>query len=131
MKNLIKIEEAAMFAFSIYLFSLTDFAWWVYLVLILAPDVGMAGYLAGNKIGAWTYNIFHHKAIAVIVLCLGWYFSMEGMALAGIILFGHASMDRMFGYGLKYSDSFHHTHLGNIGNDKSSDQTAVKLKNKI
>jgi hypothetical protein len=24
-------------------------------------------------------------------------------------------MDRIFGYGLKYSDSFYHTHLGMIG----------------
>ncbi len=115
MKNLIKLEEAAMFAFSIYLFSLTDFAWWVYLVLILVPDIGIAGYLFNNKIGAWTYNLFHHKAIAVLVLCLGWYFSNEWVALSGIILFGHASMDRMFGYGLKYPESFHHTHLGKIG----------------
>jgi hypothetical protein len=34
------------------------------------------------------------------------------MQLAGVILFGHSSMDRIFGYGLKYSDSFQHTHLG-------------------
>ena len=34
--------------------------------------------------------------------------------LPGIILFGHASMDRIFGYGLKFSDNFKHTHLGNL-----------------
>ncbi len=112
MKNIIKLEEAAMFALSIYLFSLTDFAWWWFLVLILAPDIGMLGYLAGNRVGATTYNLFHHKAIALVVLVAGWYLSAPWVLLAGIILFGHSSMDRIFGYGLKYPDSFHHTHLG-------------------
>jgi hypothetical protein len=30
-------------------------------------------------------------------------------------MLGHSSADRILGYGLKYSDSFHHTHLGWIG----------------
>lgn len=117
MKNLIKIEEAAMFGFSIFLFAQTDFAWWWYIVLILTPDIGMLGYVAGNKIGAFTYNLFHHKAVAIIILCFGWYLSNEWMELAGIILFGHASLDRIFGYGLKYNDSFQHTHLGWLHSD--------------
>ena len=115
MKNLIKLEEAAMFGFSIVLFNMTDFAWWWYLILILAPDIGMLGYLAGNKIGAWTYNLFHHKAVALLVLCLGWSIGSFWLELIGIILFGHSSLDRIFGYGLKYLDGFKHTHLGRIG----------------
>nr|WP_317038961.1 DUF4260 family protein [Urechidicola croceus] len=35
--------------------------------------------------------------------------------MIGIILFGHASFDRMLGYRLKNSDSFNNTHLGKIG----------------
>jgi hypothetical protein len=115
MKNLIKIEEAAMFGFSIILFTQTEFAWWWYALLILAPDIGMLGYLAGNKIGAWMYNLFHHKAVGLLVLSLGWYISNEWVELAGIILFGHSSLDRILGYGLKYMDSFKHTHLGWLG----------------
>lgn len=116
MKNLIKIEEAAMFGFSIVLFSFTDFAWWWYPILILTPDIGMIGYLAGTKIGAFTYNLFHHKAVALLVLCIGWYIAKPGLELAGIILLGHSSLDRIFGYGLKYYDSFQHTHLGWLTN---------------
>jgi hypothetical protein len=37
------------------------------------------------------------------------------MEIAGIILFTHISFDRVLGYGLKYSDSFHNTHMGIIG----------------
>jgi hypothetical protein len=111
MKIILKIEEAAMFGFSIYLFSLTDFAWWWYLILILVPDIGMLGYLAGTRTGAAVYNIFHHKALALMILCAGWMAEVPWMVIAGIILFGHASLDRMLGFGLKYPDSFQHTHL--------------------
>lgn len=115
MKNLIKLEEVAMFGFSIVLFSMTSFAWWWYPILILTPDIGMIGYLAGSKVGAFTYNLFHHKAVAILILCLGWFFGSFWLELIGIILFGHSSLDRILGYGLKYLDSFKHTHLGRIG----------------
>jgi len=115
MKNLVKLEELAMFGFSIFLFSLTDFQWWWYLVLILAPDIGMIGYAFGTKVGAFTYNLTHHKAIALVVLTAGWVLENEWTLLFGIILFGHSSLDRILGYGLKFDDDFKHTHLGRIG----------------
>jgi hypothetical protein len=118
-KNTIRIEEAGMFSLSIFLFSQTGFAWWWYPVLILLPDLGMLGYLAGNRAGAFTYNLFHHKAIAIGIFSLGWYLGIPWIELGGIILFGRSSMDRMLDYGLKYTDSFQHTHLGWLkkGND--------------
>ena len=115
MNTLIKLEEVAMFALSIFLFSHLHFDWWWYPAFILTPDISMLGYLAGPKIGAYSYNLFHHKAIALIVLCFGILFTNELLLFSGIILFGHSSMDRIFGYGLKYTDSFHNTHLGRIG----------------
>ncbi len=114
MNAIIKIEELFMFLASIVLFNQTDYSWWVFLALILAPDIGMLGYVISTKVGAVVYNIFHHKGIAIAILCLGWYFKKPIVELSGIILFGHASMDRIFGYGLKFSDSFKHTHLGEL-----------------
>lgn len=112
MKTTLKIEEFALFAASVYLFSLTDFVWWWFPVLLLLPDIGMLGYLVNTKVGAVSYNIFHHRALAIVVLGFGWLMQMPWVELAGIILFAHIAMDRVFGYGLKYPDSFHHTHLG-------------------
>jgi hypothetical protein len=112
MKTILRLEEAAMFALSIYAFSTTDFAWWWYLVLILVPDIGMLGYLVNTKVGALTYNLFHLKFLGIALYVTGIYFDNSWTELAGIIIFGHASMDRMIGYGLKHEDSFHHTHLG-------------------
>ncbi|MEO9482972.1 MAG: DUF4260 domain-containing protein [Ekhidna sp.] len=114
MKNLIKLEELAMFLLSIYLFSFLDYSWWVYLIFILTPDIGMLGYLVNPGLGATTYNLFHHKGIALIVGFLGFWWRIPELQLAGVILFGHASMDRILGYGLKFNDNFKHTHLGNL-----------------
>ena len=61
MKTIIKLEEVLMFVLGIYLFNQLDYAWWWFLVLILAPDIGMLGYLFGNRAGAFTYNLFHHS----------------------------------------------------------------------
>ena len=115
MKQLIQLEELALFGLGIYLFNLLGFAWWWFPVLILAPDVSFLGYAAGNKMGAWVYNLFHHRGIAVIVYLLGIYIANTYIQLAGVILFSHSSMDRMFGYGLKYESGFKFTHLGEIG----------------
>jgi hypothetical protein len=82
----------------------------------------MLGYLAGDKVGALCYNLFHHKAIAIMVFVLGLMIQLPGdiadkdwLINLGIILFGHSSMDRFFGYGLKYENGFKFTHLGEIG----------------
>jgi hypothetical protein len=115
MKNLLLLEEVALFGFSIFIFNQTSFAWWWYPAFILAPDLGMIGYLVNPKVGALTYNFLHHRAIAVAVLCAGYVYTQPWVWLAGIIMLGHISMDRVFGYGLKYSDSFFNTHLGKIG----------------
>lgn len=122
MKTLLILEEVALLGFSIFLFQQTSFEWWWYPALILVPDVGMMGYLVNPGIGALTYNLFHHKAIAVAVLCAGFVYTQPWVVLSGIILLGHASMDRIFGYGLKYPDSFFNTHLGMIGPAKGKEK---------
>lgn len=116
MKTLIKLEEFAMLILGIYLYNYLDFQWWWFLVLILAPDIGMLGYLFGPKTGAASYNIFHHKGVAIAIFLIGSYLSLPLVQLTGVILFSHSAMDRLFGYGLKYDKGFKYTHLGEIGN---------------
>ena len=115
MKTLIKLEEAALFLLGIYFFSLLDYAWWWFLVLILVPDFSMLGYLFGNKAGAWAYNFFHHRGVAILIYLTGLYYNNQLVQLIGVIWFAHSSMDRLFGYGLKYEKGFKFTHLGEVG----------------
>lgn len=115
MKKLIRLEELAMFLFASFLFLNTNFDWWWFPVLILIPDVSMIGYAVNNKFGAYLYNFFHHKGLALFLYGIGFFFESPGVELAGIILFAHSSMDRLFGYGLKFNNSFYNSHLGKIG----------------
>lgn len=115
MKTAIKLEEAAMLLLGIFGFSLLNYEWWWFLVLFLAPDLGMIGYAFGNKPGAFLYNLCHHKGIAILLFFTGSFFAIPILQLLGIILFSHASFDRMLGYGLKYEKGFKYTHLGIIG----------------
>lgn len=115
MNTILKIEELFLFLLGVYLFSLLNYEWWWFLVLILTPDIGMLGYLLNTKIGALAYNLCHHKGLAIAIYLWGVYLSIPVCQLIGIIVFSHASMDRIFGYGLKYSKGFRYTHLGEIG----------------
>lgn len=125
MKNILKLEEAGMLLLAVFLYyTQLHFNNWLYWALFLLPDIGVIGYLVNTKAGAFTYNIFHHKAIAIIVFIAGWWMHSEVLELAGLVLFGHASFDRMVGYGLKYNDSFSNTHLGLIGKAKLNKQAA-------
>ncbi|MFH5831902.1 DUF4260 domain-containing protein [Halalkalibaculum sp. DA3122] len=121
MKTLVRLEELGMLLLSIVLFSTTGYPWWWFLLLILVPDISMIGYGAGTKVGAFIYNLFHHRGIAVLIYLVGYYLIDSTTQMIGIILFAHSSMDRMLGYGLKHADSFKHTHLGWIGNKNGSE----------
>lgn len=118
MKTTLQLEEIAMLGLGIYLFSLLSYPWWLFLALFLVPDIGMLGYIINNKVGALSYNIFHHKGIAILIYITGIYISNELVQLSGIILFTHAAFDRILGYGLKYEKGFKFTHLGKIGKKK-------------
>ena len=118
MKTLFKIEEAAMLGLCIYILVSLKVPWWAYILLAVGPDISMLGYLMGNKAGADCYNLFHHKGIAIAVFMIGIILNDPAgdiVSTAGIVLFGHSSMDRMFGYGLKLQQGFKYTHLGIIG----------------
>lgn len=117
MKNLLRIEEAAMLGLAIYLNSYLPFEGWVFWALFLTPDLGMLGYLINTKVGAVMYNLLHHKGIAIACYLAGYFLVIHELTLSGVVLFGHSSFDRVFGYGLKYLDNFKNTHLGWIGSE--------------
>ncbi|MBL7920206.1 MAG: DUF4260 domain-containing protein [Bacteroidia bacterium] len=118
MSFVLKLEEMAVFALCVFLFSKLNFAWWWFPALLLIPDIGMIGYLINPKVGALTYNVMHHRLLAAGIAVYAFTSGSENWKLMAIILFAHISFDRIFGYGLKHSDSFSNTHLGIIGKGK-------------
>lgn len=114
MNSHLKFEYATLLVLSVFLFSLLPYVWWWYPTLFLVPDVGIIGYALNPRAGAWTYNLFHSLATGILLYLLGLYTYTSFLALAGVIIIGHAGFDRLLGYGLKFQDSFKHTHLGNL-----------------
>jgi hypothetical protein len=114
-RRILMFEGFALFALCIFVYSKLGFSWWLFAALILAPDLGMIGYLRGPKLGSQLYNVVH---ITPLPLALGVYGYLSdwrlGIALAAIWL-AHIGMDRMLGYGLKYESGFSNTHLGRVG----------------
>jgi hypothetical protein len=111
----LRIEGLAAFAAGIAIYAQggAELLW--LLPLLLVPDVSMLGYLAGPRIGAFTYNLAHTWAIGLAVLGLGLASGSGPVVLAGAVLIAHTGMDRAAGYGLKYPTGFGDTHLGRIG----------------
>ena len=115
MKTTLRLEEAGMFLLSLALVATLDYSWGLFALLFFLPDISMLGYVKDARTGAFCYNLFHHKGLAVLIGLAGYFSAADPLLFTGLLLFSHASFDRIFGYGLKFPDNFHHTHLGPIG----------------
>ena len=101
MKTLRKLEELAFVVLSFYLFLALDYAWWWFPLLFFVPDVSMIGYLINSKVGTVAYNFIHHKALAILLYLLGGLTQLPVLQLAGLVMFGHSSLDRVLGFELQ------------------------------
>jgi Domain of unknown function (DUF4260) len=113
--NLERLEGLMLLAASITAYAITAPNWILFVMLLLAPDLAMIGYLRGPRIGAFTYNLTHLK---ILPLALGIIGLLTGNTLEiqlALIWFAHIGMDRALGYGLKLETGFSDTTLGKIG----------------
>jgi hypothetical protein len=112
---ILRLEGAALAVAAVAGYAHFGSGWWFFALLVLAPDLSMLGYLAGPRTGARVYNAAH---TTVVPLALGVVGALSGAATAvaiSLIWLAHVGIDRALGYGLKYPDSFGHTHLGTVG----------------
>ncbi len=112
---LLHAEGLAVLALSIFFYwRFTDGTWWLFALLLLAPDAAMLPYIVNKNWGTASYNIAHTYVLPIVLalaaLLLSW---QTGIALA-LIWAAHIGMDRTVGYGLKYSTAFKDTHLGRV-----------------
>ncbi|MGE5073267.1 MAG: DUF4260 domain-containing protein [Anaerolineae bacterium] len=115
MTTLTRLEDLFFGLLAFYLFVSLHFTWWLFFVLLLAPDISMLGYALNTRVGAIVYNLIHHRGLSIAIFIAGSVLHTPWMQAAALILLAHSSFDRVLGYGLKYPDSFQHTHLGFIG----------------
>ncbi len=117
-KVLQRVEGGVLLALALLLYARSGGEWWLFALLLLAPDLSALGYLGGNSVGAAIYNLFHNYVLPGVLVAFG---VLNGSGLAvwiALIWLAHIGMDRLLGYGLKYPSSFSDTHLGKIGRER-------------
>lgn len=109
--TLLRIEGGLALAAAVLAYGALGGAWGLFALLFLLPDLSMAGYLLGRRLGALSYNAGHTyiaPALAGAVLYLA---DGPHVARLALIWAAHIGFDRLLGYGLKYPTGFGRTHL--------------------
>ncbi|WP_181175768.1 DUF4260 domain-containing protein [Mesorhizobium sp. B2-3-4] len=112
---IVRLEWAVVAAAAIVFYGATGVSWWLFALLILAPDLSMAFYLAGPRFGAIAYNALHILIVPMVLLVAGHLAGNAVGSAIALIWIAHIAIDRALGYGLKLSTGFQDTHLGRIG----------------
>ena len=110
-----RLEGLTLLAASVIAFAITAPNWILFVVLLLAPDLAMLGYLRGAKTGAITYNLAHLKILPLALGIIGLLTGNKLEIQLALIWFAHTGMDRALGYGLKLETGFSDTTFGKIG----------------
>jgi hypothetical protein len=106
------LEGLVLLAGALIAFGILGQPWWLVPAAVLVPDIAAAGYLAGTRPGALLYNLAHTTFLPAVMLGAG-YWQADHLAEAlALVWLAHIGLDRLLGMGLKYSDRFTHTHLG-------------------
>lgn len=111
---LLRLEGLVVFGVGVALYANGGYSWWLFAALLLAPDLAMIPYAISQRWGAIAYNAVHTYVgpLLLVAFALLTGYSL-GIQLA-LIWFAHIGMDRVVGYGLKYTEGFKETHLGRV-----------------
>ena len=117
---LLRLEGLAVAAISAALYARTGASWWLFAALWLAPDLSMLGYLTGRPCwGARIYNAFHTYLLPGVLALAALVVQAHAVMPLALIWINHIGVDRLLGYGLKYSDGFGFTHLGRLRRERA------------
>ena len=108
---LLKLEGLLVFIVALFSYTRLNGNWILFILLILAPDLSMLGYLKDVQLGALAYNVVHSYVLPAMLFAVSYFIGFDfGLALA-IIWIAHIGIDRCLGFGLKYPTEFKDTHL--------------------
>ncbi|HEU6444598.1 MAG TPA: DUF4260 domain-containing protein [Gaiellaceae bacterium] len=111
---LLRLEGLALGVAAVLLYADGDHSWWLFALLILAPDVSFLVYLGGPRLGGAAYNLLHNLVFPIALGTAGVLADSEPAAAVSLIWLAHIGVDRLLGYGLKYPTAFKDTHLQRV-----------------
>ena len=106
-----RLEGVFVFLAALTLYIHAGYGWILLLVLALAPDLSMLGYLGGDRLGALSYDVAHAYVGPLLLASIGVLGASDLTVQLALIWGAHIGADRALGYGLKYPTGFKQTHL--------------------
>jgi hypothetical protein len=111
---LLRLEGLAISVGATVLFAKVDASWWIFVALILAPDVAFIAYAAGPRVGAAAYNLTHNLILPIALGATGVLVNSDAITAVALTWLAHIGVDRLLGYGLKYPTAFKDTHMQRV-----------------
>lgn len=118
--TILRLEGLTVLIGALVAYAVIGGNWWLFALLILAPDLSFLGMLAGKKAGSTSYNLAHTYIAPDLLAFVAWVFALAWLYPVVLIWAAHIGADRALGYGLKYPGTFDHTHLGLIGKARTN-----------
>src|ERR1700739_1550654 len=102
--TLLRLEGLAVATVTAVLYARTGGSWWLFAALWITPDLSMLGYLASSCWGARCYNAVHSYVVPGTLALSALLLHASALLPIALIWVNHIGVDRLMGYGLKYSD---------------------------
>jgi len=112
--RLLRLEGLTVGIGAFVLYFYADYGWLLLVLLILAPDLSMIGYVGGRVVGAVTYDVVHTYTLPVALGVVGVVGDSSTATQIALIWLAHIGVDRLLAYGLKYPTGFKGTHLQRV-----------------
>lgn len=113
-RRLLHLEGLALLVGALVLYFEADFGWLPLVLLFLAPDLSILGYVGGPALGAACYDTVHTTVLPIALAMVGVLLDVDTAVQIALIWLAHIGVDRLLGYGLKYPTGFKDTHLQRV-----------------
>lgn len=112
--TLLRLEGLAILITAAVLYAQHSGNWGLFALLLLTPDLAFVVYALNKEAGRHAYNAVHFYGapllLGAVALLTGWAF---GLSLV-LIWVAHIALDRLLGYGLKYTVEGKDTHMQRV-----------------
>ena len=112
--KMLRLEGAVILIAALFAYYQLGFGWLAFVLLLLWPDLAFIFYAVDKNLGILVYNLFHTLTFPIILIGISFIMSWPLGLQFALIWLAHIGMDRLVGYGLKYSGEGKDTHLNRI-----------------
>jgi hypothetical protein len=100
-----RAEGAVLLAAAIVFYHVYGGNWFLFALLLLAPDLSAIGYLLRSRFAALAYNLAHTLVFPALLAGYGIFGGNTLLIALACIWFAHIGMDRLVGYGFRESST--------------------------